>query len=69
MLKRMNRTIATYKWYDIAFVKWSVAAFVLMIAKLWDGVLYLAWYWYLVLGVVFMITPIIKMFRKEPKKK
>ena len=57
-LKKMNA-------YDIGLVKLSTAAFILMIAKLWDGILGLAWYWYLIIFIVAAIRPVMKMFKSE----
>jgi len=36
-------------WIDIKLIQLSVAGFVLMIAKLWEPLLSLNWYWYAVL--------------------
>jgi hypothetical protein len=43
--KRINAKISKLTWVDIGLTKWSVAAFVLMIAKLWPPLLSLDWYW------------------------
>jgi len=50
--------------YDMKLIKWSVAAFTLMIAKLWPEVLGLDWYWYALLGVLFMWRPMMKTLKK-----
>ncbi|MBL7055323.1 hypothetical protein ISS07_00245 [Candidatus Woesearchaeota archaeon] len=50
------------KWYDIGFVKLSVAGFVLFLAKIWSDLLALEWYWYLLIGVLAMIRPLYVMF-------
>jgi hypothetical protein len=42
-------------WYDISLTKLSVAAFILMLAKLWQPILNLEWYWY---GIIFLIAAI-----------
>jgi len=49
---------------DIGLIKLATAAFILMIAKLWDTILYLEWYYYLGIAVIFSIKPIISMFSK-----
>jgi hypothetical protein len=54
----MNSRIQKCVWYDIGFVKLSVAAFILMIAKLWAPLLSLEWYWYLIIGVIAAIRPL-----------
>ena len=48
------------RWTDIAFLKLGVAAFVLMIAKLWSPILSLDWYWY---GLIFVLA-YIKIMKK-----
>lgn len=61
----MNSKIANIRWYDISLTKLSTAAFILMIAKLWNPILILDWYWYLVIGVLAAISPIMKMLKKQ----
>ena len=63
-----------FKWYEekskkLGFIgvkaaKWSAFFLALMIAKLWPGILGLAWYWYLIIAIVFMIIALIKVFKK-----
>ncbi|MFH1589361.1 MAG: hypothetical protein ABIB43_02220 [archaeon] len=62
--KNFNKKIKNLKLCDISLIKLTTAAFILMIAKLWSGILYLDWYWYLVIGVVAAIKPMYKMFKK-----
>ena len=52
-------------WYDISLIKLSTAAFILMIAKLWQPILALEWYWYLAIGIVAGIPIMGKMFGKS----
>lgn len=40
------------KWQDISLIKISVAAFVLMIAKFWEPLLSLEWYWYIIIALL-----------------
>jgi len=63
-VKWMNSCVKRMEWYDIALVKIAVAAFVLMIAKLWMPILSLEWYWYLVIAILAAILPWSKMFKK-----
>ncbi len=58
----MESKIPKMKWYDIGFVKLSVAGFVLFLAKIWSDLLALEWYWYLLIGVLAMIRPLYVMF-------
>ncbi len=62
--KWMNEKIKRYNWYDISLLKLCVLAFALMIAKLWNGILGLEWYWYLIFGIILMIPLSIKIFKK-----
>jgi len=60
----MNSKIKRYSVVDFGLVKLSVAAFILMIAKLWTPLLSLDWYWYAVIFVLAVISPLSKIFRK-----
>ncbi|MFH1770692.1 MAG: hypothetical protein ABH828_03985 [archaeon] len=64
LFKWVEKGVKKMHWYDISFVKLSTAAFILMIAKLWNGILYLEWYWYLVIGVLAAIEPMCKLLKK-----
>lgn len=61
--KWLNSKVKKMNWFDIKMIKWSVAAFILLIAKLWPPLLSLNWYWYLIIGVVAMIRPLYTMFK------
>ncbi len=63
--KNLNKKIKNLKWYDISLTKLSAAAFILMVAKLWSGILYLEWYWYLVIAVVAAIVPMKHAYCKK----
>lgn len=62
--KWMNAKIKRLKWFDISLIKLSTAAFILMIAKLWQPLLSLAWYWYLIIGILAAINPVMVLFKK-----
>ena len=49
---------------DVKLIKLSVAAFTLMLAKLFPGLLGLEWYWYAGLGIAFMYQPMMKALEK-----
>jgi hypothetical protein len=69
-MKWMASALKRMEVVDIKMIKLSAAAFTLMLAKLIPGLLVLDWYWYALLGVVFMMKPMMKMFEvKEAKKK
>jgi hypothetical protein len=55
--KWANNKLGKLTWIDIGLTKLSVAAFVLMIAKLWSPLLSLDWYWYALIFVVLAINP------------
>jgi hypothetical protein len=60
-----NKKIKQLDWADVALIKFSVAAFILMVAKLWTPLLSLDWYWY---GIIFLgtgIKPIYKAYFKK----
>lgn len=59
-----NKKIKDFKWWDIALVKLSTAAIVLMIAKLWPPLLSCNWLTYLVIGVIAAFPVLCKMFKK-----
>ena len=48
--------------WNIKAIKLSVAAFTLLIAKLWTPILSLEWYWYAALGTLAMLKPLKKVF-------
>ncbi len=56
--------IKNLSWVDIGFIKLSVAGCFLMIAKLWQPVLSLDWYWYAVIFVLAAIKPVYKALKK-----
>jgi|TARA_Y100000031_G_scaffold149339_1_gene187018 hypothetical protein len=60
----VDSKIPNMRWYDIGLVKLSVAGFVLFLAKLWQPLLALEWYWYLVVALVAMIRPLYLVFGK-----
>ena len=60
----VNTNIKKMTWSDMSLVKLSIAAFVLMIAKLWPDILSLEWYWYLVIFLLTMLKPFLKFFKE-----
>ena len=58
--KWANKKVKKLKWHDIKLIKLSTAAFILMIAKLWEPILLLDWYWY---GLIFILAAMIPMQR------
>jgi hypothetical protein len=61
--KWIDSKIKKIEMCDMFFIKISVIAFTLMLAKLWQPILNLNWYWY---GIIFLLTaikPMIKVFK------
>jgi len=56
--------IKKLNWIDIQFIKLSVAGCILMIAKLWEPLLSLDWYWYAIIFVLAAIKPAYKALGK-----
>jgi hypothetical protein len=50
-------------WKDIAFTKIAVFAGALLIAKIWNGILGLDWYWYLLICIIAAIKPMLNFFK------
>lgn len=48
---------------EVALIKLSVFAITLMIAKLWDPILSLDWYWYLIISLVAGVKPMKSFFQ------
>jgi len=62
--KWVNSRVRKLNWTDYGLVKLSVAAFILMLAKLWEPLLALDWYWYAGIFVLAVILPISKVLGK-----
>ena len=60
-----NKIIKKLDWSDIALIKISVAASILMVEKLWAPLLSLDWYWY---GIIFVLTAIKPLYVAYIKK-
>ena len=63
-VKWANKKTKKLSWLDIQFIKFGVAAFVLMVAKLWQPLLALDWYWYGLIAVLAAIKVALKVFGK-----
>ena len=60
----LNSRVKNLHWTDMSLTKISVAAFILMVAKLWNPILSLDWYWYAAIFVLAVIKPMYKVFKK-----
>ncbi len=50
-------------WIDVALTKTAVFAATLFLAKLWNPVLSLDWYWYIIVCMIAAIKPMITFFK------
>lgn len=62
--KFYSETMKKYKWYDIGFIKLGSMAFALMIAKFWEPLISLEWYWYGLILLLASIMPLYHAFKK-----
>lgn len=52
-----NSILKKITWVDMALIKTTAAAFALLVAKLWEPLLSLDWYWYAIIFVLAAIKP------------
>jgi len=50
-------------WLDVGLTKIAVLGATLMVAKLWEPLLSLEWYWYLIIWVVAAIRPFVTVYK------
>lgn len=50
-------------WIDFGFIKIAVFAAALLFAKLWEPILSLDWFWYLIISVAAVIRPVITSYK------
>lgn len=60
----LNKSMKKMNVLDMSLTKIAVFAFALMLAKLWDPILMLDWYWYAGIWVVAAIVPMYHFFKK-----
>ena len=53
-----------FPFIDLRLIGLMGFAFGLMIAKLWEPILYLDWYWYLVIAILGLIKPLTTFFKQ-----
>ena len=58
-----NSKLKNNTWVDVSLIKISAASFALMVAKLWEPLLSLDWYWYAIIFVVAAIKPAYNAFK------
>lgn len=59
-----NKGIRKMNVVDMSLTKLAVFAFALMLAKIWDPILSLDWYFYAIIWVVAAIVPLYNFFKK-----
>ncbi|MCK5299565.1 MAG: hypothetical protein KAJ54_00275 [Candidatus Aenigmarchaeota archaeon] len=59
-----DQKVKKFDLRDIQLIKLSVFSFTLMLAKIWEPILSLEWYWYAVVFILATIRPALKMFGK-----
>lgn len=64
LIKWANPKIKKMNFWDIQLVKLSVAGFILMLARLWQPLISLEWYWYALIFVLAAIKPLINCLKK-----
>ena len=64
LIQLINSGKKKFTVIDVASDEIAMFAFAFIIAKYWSAVTALAWYWYVVIFVVFIIKPIMAMFKK-----
>lgn len=62
--KWIDSRIKKLKWFDIGMIKIASMAFALMVAKLWEPLLNVEWYWYAAVFVVFSMLAMVKFLKK-----
>jgi hypothetical protein len=50
-------------WIDVGLIKITVFAATLLFAKLWQPILSLPWYWYLLICLVTVIRPLSTFYK------
>lgn len=54
-------------WLDVGLTKIAVFAGTLFIAKIWEPVLSLEWYWYVIIWIAAAIKPLATFFKWNKK--
>ena len=63
-IKWANSRVKRMGFAELSLVKLSVFAFALMIAKIWEPLLVLDWYWYALIFILAAIIPLYKALKK-----
>lgn len=64
LIRWANHKIKKLNFWDIQFIKLSAMGFVLFIAKLWEPLFSLEWYWYALIFILAATKPWHTVFKK-----
>ena len=56
-IKWANSLVDEFDYFDMVLIKLATVAFTLMVARLWEPLLNLNWYWYGILFLILIIRP------------
>ena len=56
--------VKNLSWVDVKLTQLSAVGIALMIAKLWQPLLSLDWYWYAVISILVAIKPVYNALKK-----
>lgn len=63
-MQLINAGKKRFTMVDVISDEIAMFALAFLIAKYWIGVTSLAWYWYVIIGIVFVIKPVMAMLKK-----
>ena len=64
LMQLLNYKKKKFTLIDVASDEIAMFALAFLVAKYWIGVTSLAWYWYVIIFLVFVIKPIMAMVKK-----
>jgi hypothetical protein len=64
LMQLINAGKKRFTMVDVISDEIAMFALAFLIAKYWIGVTSLAWYWYVIIGIVFVIKPVMAMLKK-----
>jgi hypothetical protein len=65
IIQLLNAGKKKFTTIDVASDEIAMFALAFLIAKYWSGVTSLAWYWYVIVFLVFIIKPIMAWLKNE----
>jgi len=63
IMQLLNFKKKRFTLIDVASDEIAMLAFAFLVAKYWTAVISLAWYWYAIIFVVFLIKPLMAMIK------